>query len=240
MPGPTSYILCGTPRTGSTLLCSLLASTKVAGLPESYFRELDQGKWAARFGVSVSESGGFDYAEFVSGAVRFGSTQNGVFAARVMWGTLPLIATGLDPDPRGRSDVEVVEKAFGPLRFVYLQRHDIVEQAVSWARAEQSAYWQHGDEVQAQPRLDIDQVHGFVGTIREHNAAWQAWFAAQAVEPLGVDYESLVGDPEGTVKSILDWINVKSPNDWTPVSPHHRQADEINAEWVQRYRASRA
>ena len=239
VPDPTSYILCGTPRTGSTLLCSLLASTKVAGLPESYFREPDQDEWATRFGVSRSEDGRFDYTEFVAGAVRYGSTPNGVFAARVMWGTLHPIVTGLVPDPRERGDVDVLEQAFGTLRFVYLQRNDVVEQAVSWARAEQSAYWQHGDEVHAQPRLDIGQVHGLVGTIREHNAAWQAWFAAQAVEPLRVEYESLISDPQGTVTSILEWIRIKAPRDWKPVSPHKRQADEINAEWVQRYRALR-
>ena len=131
MPRPTSYILCGTPRTGSTLLSSLLASTRVAGLPASYFREPDQLAWAERFGVSVSNDGGFGYAEFVAGAIRFGSTPNGVFAARVMWGTLPLIIAGLAPDPRGRSDVDVLQKALGPLRFVYLSRRDVVEQAVS-------------------------------------------------------------------------------------------------------------
>jgi LPS sulfotransferase NodH len=50
------YLLCGTPRTGSTLLCNLLASTGVAGRPESYFREPDEPMWAKRFGVSGSEA----------------------------------------------------------------------------------------------------------------------------------------------------------------------------------------
>ncbi len=43
---PRSYVLCGTPRTGSTLLCSLLCSTGVLGRPESYFREPDEVAWA--------------------------------------------------------------------------------------------------------------------------------------------------------------------------------------------------
>jgi hypothetical protein len=38
---PSSYLLCGTPRTRSTLLCGLLTSTGVAGCPESYFRQPD-------------------------------------------------------------------------------------------------------------------------------------------------------------------------------------------------------
>ena len=41
-----SYIICSTPRTGSTLLCSLLRATNVAGIPESYFRS--QGEFIIR------------------------------------------------------------------------------------------------------------------------------------------------------------------------------------------------
>lgn len=239
VPAPTSYILCGTPRTGSTLLCSLLSSTEVAGRPESYFREPDQATWATRFGVSVSEDGEFDYPEFVAGAVRFASTPNGVFAARVMWGTLPLIVTGLDPHSRKSCDLDVLEGALGPLRFVHLRRRDVLSQAVSWARAEQSAYWQQGDEVQAEARLRLTQVDELVDTIHDHNAAWRSWFAAEAVEPLDVDYESLAADPDGTVKSVLRWIDTPPPADWVPNSPHERQADGINADWIRRYREAR-
>ena len=32
-----SYVLCTSPRSGSTLLCKLLAATGVAGNPDSYF-----------------------------------------------------------------------------------------------------------------------------------------------------------------------------------------------------------
>ena len=233
-------MLFGTPRTGNTLLCSLLASTKVAGRPESYFREADQGQWATRFGVTADEHGGFQYDEFVAGAVRFGSTPNGVFAARVMWGTLPLIVAGLDPHSRERSDLDVLEGALGPLRFVHLQRRDVVSQAVSWARAEQTSYWQPGDEVRAEPRLNLGQVDYLVSTIGDHNAAWRAWFAAQAVQPLDVEYETLVADMGGTVSSILSWVNLRAPADWVPDSPQERHADEINADWVRRYREARA
>jgi LPS sulfotransferase NodH len=201
---PSSYLLCGTPRTGSTWLCSLLASTGVAGRPESYFREPDQQEWAARFGLSSTESGQLDYAAFVAGAVRLGSTSNGVFAARVMWGTMSVLVHDLAAGPSESSDLEVLEESLGPLRFVHLRRRDVVEQAVSWARAEQSGHWQHGDDARAEPRLDLDQVDSLVRVIGEHNAAWDAWFAAEAVEPLEVTYESLVADPGGVVRSILE------------------------------------
>jgi trehalose 2-sulfotransferase len=239
VPGPSSYILCGTPRTGSTLLCTLLSSTGVAGRPESYFREPDQRRWAERFEVSIDMRGVFDYSEFVAGAVRSGSTDNGVFAARVMWGSMSHVIAGLDAQLRRRSDLDLLEDAVGTLRFVHLRRRDVVGQAVSWARAEQTGCWQQGDEVRLEPRLDIDQIDALVGTIHEHNAAWRSWFKAEGVEPLGIDYESLVAGPGGTVDEILGWINVRPPAAWTPMSPHRRQANELNAEWVRQYRASR-
>jgi trehalose 2-sulfotransferase len=238
MPGPTSYLLCGTPRTGSTWLCSLLASTGVAGRPESYFREPDQQQWAARLGVPITGSGHFDFAAFVAGAVRFGSTSNGVFGARVMWGTMSLLVQGL-AGPSKQSDIEVLQAAFGPLRFVHLRRRDIVGQAVSWTRAEQSGHWQDGDESGAEPRLDLHEVDGFVRAIHEHNAGWEAWFAAEGIEPLDVCYEALVTDPGSVVRSVLSWIGTHQPPGWEPSWPHRRQADAISDDWVRRYRESR-
>lgn len=86
-----AYFICATPRTGSSLLCGLLASTGVAGRPESYFRTEDQPVWAARWGIA-DPCGRGDYGEFLRCARLEGTTENGVFAARVMWGTLGNLA----------------------------------------------------------------------------------------------------------------------------------------------------
>ena len=116
---PLSYLLCGTPRTGSTLLCGLLTSTGVAGRPESYFREPDEPAWAYRLGVPMAGDGSFDYRMFVRAAVSAGSTPNGVFAARVMWGTMHRIVDGLDPFRRNRGELEVLIDGFGQLLLVH-------------------------------------------------------------------------------------------------------------------------
>lgn len=83
---PAPYLLCGTPRTGSTLLCSLLQSTGVLGRPESYFREPDEVMWAERFGLPTDGRRVRDYFAFAQAARAAGTTANGVFAARIMWG----------------------------------------------------------------------------------------------------------------------------------------------------------
>src|SRR5215212_8307014 len=99
---PRSYVLCETPRTGSTLLCSLLSSTGVLGRPESYFRAPDEAGWAARFRLPTDGSLVRDYEAFVRAARAAGTTRNGVFGARIMWGSVDGVVERLGR-ARGRS-----------------------------------------------------------------------------------------------------------------------------------------
>lgn len=237
MTRPASYLLCGTPRTGSTLLCGLLASTGVAGRPESYFREPDRQHWAERFELPALGDGRSSYSQFVAAAVRCGSTPNGVFAARVMWGTMHRLVEGLDPGGGWVTALQVLTERFGPLRFVHLWREDIVAQAVSWARAEQTGFWQHGDVPSAEPQFDARGIDELVDTIHRHNAAWRSWFADQGVEPVEMTYERLVAEPRHAVDAIVEAIGSQVPAGWTPASPHTKQADPVNAEWLERYHA---
>src|ERR1700733_3209765 len=180
-PGPPdAYLLCSTPRTGSTLLCGLLASTEVAGRPASYFRAPDVLGYARRWGLAVERDGPVHYPDFVRAAVVAGSTANGVFGARVMWGTMADIVGNLRGADAASvaSDLAVLERFLGRTRFVHLRREDELAQAVSWARAEQTGYWQDGDSVGAgrAPRFDYAMVDGYLALIREHTSSWCEWF----------------------------------------------------------------
>jgi LPS sulfotransferase NodH len=235
---PLSYLVCGTPRTGSTLLCALLTSTGVAGRPESYFRQPDEHAWARRLGVPVAGDGSFDYRSFVRAARTAGSTPNGVSSPRTSCGaTMQRIVDGLDA-ASCRRDLDVLVDALGPVRLVHLRRDDVVGQAVSWARAEQTGYWQERDRSSEQPRFEDDQVADLVRTIREHNAAWSTWFSEQGVEPHSVTYEDVTANPRQAVDGILDHLGIELPGKWRPAARQRRQADELNADWVRRYRAA--
>ena len=118
MASASGYVLCGTPRTGSTLLCSLLSSTGVLGHPESYFREADERAWAERLGVPVVGDRVRSYSRFAQAVRAEATTDNGVFAARIMWGSVGRIMEGLGKAP-SESDVAVLERTFGPLAFVF-------------------------------------------------------------------------------------------------------------------------
>ena len=234
---PRSYVLCGTPRTGSTLLCSLLYSTGVLGRPESYFREPDEVAWATRFGLATEGGHVRDYRAFVNAALSAGTSNNGVFGVRIMWGSLERMMEGLGQVP-GKPDLLILEKALGPLTFVHLRREDIAAQAVSWCRAEQTGYWQQGDVITQEPHQDIAHMRLLMETIWKHNAAWQAWFDAQGVEPHTVTYEQLVGDHRRVIQGIAAKLAVELPRNWRPQSLHRKQADELNRDWADALRTS--
>lgn len=227
----SAYVLCGTPRTGSTLLCDLLSSTGVLGRPESYCREPDEATWAGRFGLPTDGSRVRDYHAFVQAVRGVATTDNGVFAVRIMWGSLERMMEGLGKPPT-RSDLGTLERVFGPLSFIYLRREDVVGQAVSWCRAEQTGFWQGGDIASRPPEQDLDRMKGLVRTIRDHNAAWRSWFDRQEVQPFLVTYEQLVHDGRTTVESIAGRLGVEVPAGWEPSSPHRKQADDVNAYWA--------
>ena len=88
-----------------------------------------------------------------------------------------------------------------------------------------------------EPRFDFEQIDGLVRTVHEHNAAWRDWFAAYDIRPHLVRYEELVADVAGVTRNTLDFLGLQPPADLRIEVRHSRQADEINREWIRRYRA---
>jgi trehalose 2-sulfotransferase len=197
--------------------------------------------WAERWQLDRRANGAVDYEAFLSAAIKAGSSANGVFAARTMWGTVDAVVArlrGLRPEVAG-SDHEVLTAWLGPTRYVHLTRNDVVAQAVSWVRAEQTEIWQPGDTsaTGTAPRFDFDRIDACIETIHDHNRAWAEWFAANEVVPHPVGYEDLVVDMVGVTGGILRFLGL-DPGASRNVEPRvHRQADEINREWIDRYRA---
>lgn len=172
-----------------------------------------------------------NYGQFVNEVRAAATTENDVFAARIMWGSLGRIIEGLQK-PSGQSDLVALEAAFGPLAFVFLRRDDVVAQAVSWCRAEQTGFWHVGDSVMSSPRQDVAQMKQLVSVIDEHNTAWRSWFDRHEVRPHEVTYENLVREPRASVEGIADRVRVILPAAWRPASPHGKQSDELNHRWA--------
>jgi LPS sulfotransferase NodH len=158
-----------------------------------------------------------------------------------MWGTMKQVVGKLRAacrDPDG-TDLEILQQDFGGTQFVHLQRGDVLAQAVSWAKAEQTGYWQDGDRAErgGAAKFDFDDVDSYVKTIGEHNRAWREWFDASAITPLPVLYEDLVTDMSDTLDSILHFLGLEVPPGHVVDPPTQRQGDGVNRQWTERYRS---
>lgn len=234
-PDFESYLLCATPRSGSTLLCGLLESSGVAGHPASYFVRKGLQEHADQWGVVRPADGRID-GVFVRAALVAGRTANGIFGARVMAETMPELvedlAAGSGP---GTSDLDLLTSQLGRLRFVHLRRDDVVAQAVSWARSLQTHFWHPGEVVAPggeEPHYDAVLIGQLVVRIEQLEAGWAAWFAEHGIVACETTYEALAADPPGTARTVLDFLGLEAPQDRPLTATHRRQADQVNADWI--------
>jgi LPS sulfotransferase NodH len=163
----------------------------------------------------------------------------------IMWGTMDEVTANLASVYSGHagSDLGLLGAAFGRTRFVYLRRGDVVAQAVSLLRAEQTGVWfetaRERQEPEGEPGFDFGQVRERVRLIEDHNAAWGEWFASAGIGPCLVQYEDLDADPVRVAHSVLGFLGLDLPAGSEIAVRHKRLADEVNARWIEDYRCQR-
>lgn len=236
-----TYLICSTPRTGSTLLCSLLKATGVAGIPQSYFRKQDLRRWAKLWGIS-SENGIFDFNEYVRAAIRAGQSDNGIFAARIMWETLDELMRELRAASSDVKDSELIEQTFGRTKFLHIRRDDVVAQAVSRLIAEQTQVW-HQLESKPQmaaknsPDYDFIALQLHVQEAKEHLQAWEDWFRLNDLHPYKISYAQIDENPVSVISGVLEFLGLELPELVSIQAPNKRLANEVNEQWIARYHA---
>ena len=232
------YMICATPRSGSTLFCQYLASTGVAGVPASYFRKENLHEYAELWKI-LRPDGSYDFADYLEATRKVGSTRNGVLALRIMWSSLKEVMAYLArlyPD-LADNEVTLLERAFGRLKFIYLRREDVVAQAISLYRASQTGYW-HIDEGQAPeqpPAFDFDAINSLVDELHRDNLDWQSWFGRVSIRPMPVIYEDFAADPTTIVSEVLRFLETELPADTELKASNQRLADETTTLWLKRY-----
>lgn len=243
-----SYIICTSPRSGSTLLCKLLASTKIAGNPNSYFHRPSVSAWCDALNLTQNRGlAEHDVLEKVFRAVvAEGSLETGMFGLRLQRHSFDFFVQKLAVLHAGLStDLQRLLAAFGRTSFIHLTRQDKVEQAVSLVKAEQTGLWHiapDGRELERlapgfEPEYDGEQIRAAFDQLNAFDRAWRRWFEAEGIEPLRITYEALASDPIDVLRRVLDHLGLDSAaaNDVTPEVA--KLADRVNEDWARRFRA---
>jgi LPS sulfotransferase NodH len=246
-----AYIICGTPRTGSTLLCKLLASTRTSGDPHSFYRRQDLPEWAEEWKLPARDTMGeleFDVA-YLDAAITAGKGGTGIFGLRLMRENLDELSAILDRIFLGlASDAARFGRAFGRILYIHLSRENKLAQAISLIKAQQTGLWHiapDGTEIERvapaqEPHYDFERIKGELAKLEAHDTAWNIWFAAQGITPLRVGYDRLSADPAATLLAICEALGVQPPNARNIRPGVAKLADETSLDWMRRYRQDAA
>ena len=134
----SSYFICATPRSGSTLLCELLMLTGVAGYPSEWMLPLTEPLAREMFAIGAD----FGDPTYLNELKAMGCTSNGVFAAKLMWPTMQQLLAGELWELRARQVPFRKAGVFPDLRYVHIVRDDELRQAISMLLAMHTNYWQ--------------------------------------------------------------------------------------------------
>ena len=163
-----SYLVCATPRSGSTLLCEGLKRTGVAGRPAEYFETLAstgltrrpteyfegvENPQIARALPDAMELNGWleppsewspeRYGDYLRSVIERATTPNGVFGAKLMWGYFDDFVTLMHavPEFRALAAPKLLPAAFPDVRYVLVKRERKARQAVSLWKVLQTFVW---------------------------------------------------------------------------------------------------
>lgn len=245
------YIICGTPRTGSTLLCKLLASTGTAGDPHSFYRRQDVPEWAEEWNLPARDTMSeleFNTA-YLNAVITAGKGGADIFGLRLMRENLGELSAILDQIfPRLPSDKARFEKAFGHVLFIHLSRENKLAQAISLIKAQQTGLWHiapDGTEIERvgppkESQYDFQQIKREVAELDAYDSAWNTWFSEQGITPLRIGYERLSANPAAALVSICEALGIPSPNADDVKPGVAKLADETSLDWMRRYRLDTA
>ncbi|MCP5101425.1 MAG: hypothetical protein GY943_38250 [Chloroflexi bacterium] len=235
-----SYTIWFSQRTGSTLLCKALESTRIAGNPQELLN----------FPVDKILLDHYDmksHADLQAHLWQLGSSENSVFGLK--FGNYePHLSNILDtlrqfPDcpqnPTVRADIW--DHAFPNGRHIFMMRRNKVRLAVSWWKAIKTQEW-HRSNGSTKAAFDLRDEYLFEAIDHLYNecsmreAGMQAFFSEAGIVPLTIVYEDFILAYEATVKNVLDYLELDSSH-LVIAPPHYEKlADDISEEWVQRFR----
>lgn len=284
-----SYLVCATPRSGSTLVCQALKETGVAGRPEEYFEALQRSgrpRRPSEYFTRAEDPSILDhlgererrtgddpeprsplwsrtaYDRYLEWVMEQGTTPNGVFGAKLMWGYFGDFVSLLRNIPAYRDLplTELLPTVFPELTFVRVVRANKVRQAVSLWKAVQTATWRQEDPRREQSEIatlpedsDVPPYKSFLDehrpALRFHygaishlldqilreEARWDAFFEHTRIKPVLVLYENFAADYETSTLNVLERLGISPPEGFKLEPRMRSQSDGINDDWARRY-----
>ena len=194
-------VIAAAPRTGSYFMCDLLWSTGDLGRPAEFACDFDVENWKETQGY-------LSYQEYLDDFVLRHSTPNGICACKAMPWQYDAMKSVFGETKRSLVEVPGTY-------FIHLRRKDELSQAVSWAEARKSDFWNTIDpaeECAPSTALADEDLMSALKLIREQNIYWEAVLRdARPSRVLSVEYADLESDPAAVLRAVSNWMGVRQP-----------------------------
>lgn len=213
-------ILLFTNRSGSTLVAEYLRATgRVVAMGEPLNHPI-VGRRAARFGLRT-------FPDYLAHEYRRWHQPGTVYGFKASWDqALMLWRAGILPH------------YFSNVRWILVQREDLVAQAISFSIAEQTQRWHSFDAGDhPAPVYDYARILRRVQTLAQSNAALQAVCSLLQLAPCRIDHDAFVAAPEEHTHALADHLGLGEVS----IDPErirlHRQRDGTSREFRERFLA---
>ncbi|MEP4196076.1 MAG: Stf0 family sulfotransferase [Aliishimia sp.] len=246
-PRYASYIICTSPRSGSTLLCRLLDATRHAGHPDSHFHTPSLSAWMQTYDIDQNaKTTKRDNLKAVFAAARtLGTGSSQIFGLRLQRASFDFFRQQLALlYPQSHTDKARIEAAFGRTAFIHLTRPNKLDQAISRLKAEQTGLWHRaadGAELERlsppkAPQYDAAAISHHLAELTEQDAQWAAWFKREDIQPVQISYDDLSDDPLGVLSKTLDMLGLDPSLADTVTPPTAKLSDAVSLAWADRFR----
>jgi len=237
-----SYRIWMSQRNGSTLLCKGLESTGIAGKPGEFFN-LSANTLCEEYQLE-------GYEALRAKLWSLGTTSNGVFGIKHSYmnyrydAIIQEIANLRGYPQTDKIDVqELFSDIFPNCKHIFLTRRNKIRQAVSWWKAINDQVWhlEQGKTHQNDPafyeeKYDFDALSHLFKEAVLRECSIQSYFTKYKIQPLTLVYEDFIQDFEGTIRLIVEYLEIEaSAIDIAPFY-YERTATEQSEQWVQQFR----
>lgn len=232
-----SYVICSTPRSGSTLLAEAMHRTGQLAIPAEYL----EVKTALPYLYTRWGCSGFE--DYVRRLHDHRTADNGLFGVKTHWHQLVQFANmsqGAEPlaDVDFSVIVGVLNRVTPNPTFIFVTRRDKARQAVShWVATKTRKWIRLGDDpISEIPPYDFSAITAFSRGIDASEESWERFFSLAKVQPLRIVYEDLVAAYADTAQRAAEHVGVEPAGIAASPPRMRRQSNALTMEYADRYR----
>jgi LPS sulfotransferase NodH len=227
LPEPgTRYVIAMTPRSGSSFLADVMASTRVLGMPDEFL----ESEFIPKI-LEVVPARNAD--EYLRNVLKRRQSKNGVSGLKASWFQYRNFCGALNERPVIRQ-----------FRYIYLTRRNLEEQAVSLYKATETKVFHtnvaHSEEALQMSRsleYRFDKIDYWYRHIAAQERGWKEFFISSKITPLTITYEDIRDDVTSVIKRIAAFLKLDIPATWSYQgdSVFRKLGDRKNLEWAYRF-----